>query len=278
VRILTQLDEWRSATADARLARQSVGLVPTMGALHEGHRSLVAAARAECDVVVVTIFVNPRQFSNSTDLATYPRELEHDAELCDEWGVDLLVVPSLEEMWPDPVLTSVHVGALSEHLEGVGRPGHFDGVASVVTKLFVVNGPCRAYFGEKDFQQLAVVRQLTRDLGFDVTIVACPIVRDEEGLALSSRNARLSASSRDSALGLSRTLRRVAAASGLSAGAARELMVTSLAEAQVETAYAEIVSNETLMPLGDDEAAIGRAVIAGFVDGVRLLDNGPVGK
>ncbi len=158
-------------------------------------RALFAAASAECDVVVATIFVNPRQFHDAADLARYPRTPEADRALALEAGVDCLVSPSLEAMWPDfpaPTPTTVSLGALAEVFEGVGRPGHFDGVASVVAKLFAITGPCRAYFGEKDFQQLAVVRQLVRDLGFDVMIVGCPIVRDDDGLALSSRNGQLS--------------------------------------------------------------------------------------
>jgi len=181
----------------ARAAGRTVGLVPTMGALHAGHTSLIARARAECDVVAVTIFVNPLQFGDPGDIAAYPRTLEHDLAACAEAGADLVFAPSVCEMypgWPAPPATTVSVRGVSDDWEGASRPGHFDGVATVVAKLFSVAGRCRAYFGLKDFQQLAVVRQLTEDLALPVELVGCPIVREPDGLALSSRNVRLSPS------------------------------------------------------------------------------------
>ncbi len=212
--VVRDLDAWRHAAAAARQRGRTVGLVPTMGALHAGHDSLVRAARDRGDYVIVTIFVNPRQFNDLADLRAYPRTPETDRARAAALGVDLLVEPSLEQMWPAypaPVATTVHVGGMTEHLEGADRPGHFDGVASVVAKLFALTGPARAYFGEKDFQQLAMVRQMVTDLGFAVEVVACPIVREEDGLALSSRNVRLSAAGRQRALSLSRAVAAAAA-------------------------------------------------------------------
>src|SRR6202167_3079100 len=210
---LSSIEAWRNYANDQRAFGHRVALVPTMGALHDGHASLFRAAKASGDVVIATIFVNPRQFGNAADLKSYPRTPHDDAVLAKENGVDCVIEPSLEAMWPDypnPTSTTVSVRGIGDCLEGADRPGHFDGVASVVTKLFAVTGPCSAFFGEKDFQQLAVVRQLVRDVGFDVEVVGCPIVRDEDGLALSSRNVRLSTEARRQALGLSRALSYVA--------------------------------------------------------------------
>jgi pantoate--beta-alanine ligase len=275
---LTEIEEWRAFASAQREKGLDVGLVPTMGALHDGHRALFAAARAECDVVVATIFVNPRQFHDDADLARYPRTPDADRVLALEAGVDCLVSPTLESMWPDypaPTPTTVSLGALGEVFEGVGRPGHFDGVASVVAKLFAITGPCRAFFGEKDFQQVAMVRELVRDLGFDVVIVGCPIVRDDDGLALSSRNGQLSFEGRGKALGLSRAIAAgayvVAPASEL-----RARMRAVLDAHRVEVAYVDVVDPTTLVPSLDGEAGLRRALVAGFADGVRLIDNGPV--
>ena len=191
----------------ARAAGRVVGLVPTMGALHDGHTSLIARARAECNVVAVSIFVNPLQFGDPEDIARYPRTLERDLLVSAESGADVAFVPSVAEMypsWPDPPSTTVSVRGVSDGWEGASRPGHFDGVATVVAKLFTMAEPCRAYFGLKDFQQLAVVRRMALELSLPVQVVGCPIVREEDGLALSSRNVRLSALERKAATVLSR--------------------------------------------------------------------------
>jgi pantoate--beta-alanine ligase len=278
VRELIDIAAWRSFANEQRASGQRVGLVPTMGALHEGHVSLFRAAKAASDVVIATIFVNPRQFADEKDLAHYPRTLEHDRALARECGVDCLVVPTLEEMWPDYprcTPTTVSVRGIGDVFEGADRPGHFDGVASVVAKLFAVTGPSQAFFGEKDFQQLAVVRQLAADLGFDVEVVGCPIVRDSDGLALSSRNVRLSGEGRRRALGFSRALSYVATTSAR-ASTLRATMRTILDDSGVDVSYAEVVDPRTLAPVSDDESGPRRALVAGFVDGVRLLDNGPV--
>jgi pantoate--beta-alanine ligase len=233
------------------------------------------AAREHGDVVVATVFVNPRQFHDASDLDNYPRTPERDAAICESNGVDCLVEPTLADMWPDhpaPTATTVSVRGISERLEGVGRPGHFDGVASVVAKLFTVTGPCRAYFGEKDFQQLAVVRQMVRDLAFDVDVVGCPIVRDDDGLAISSRNVLLSDVARGRALALSRALAMVKEVAR-SASAHRALMRWVLEREEIEVAYADVVDPMTFQTCDDDDEGERRAMIAAVVDGVRLIDN-----
>lgn len=278
MRLVHELAEWRALAHDARARGARVGLVPTMGALHAGHESLITRARAECDVVLVTIFVNPRQFGDAADLAAYPRTLDADLEACARAGADAVVAPALAEMWPSypaPTATTVSVSTLTARWEGVGRPGHFDGVTSVVAKLFALTGPCAAFFGEKDFQQLVVVRQMVADLAFEVAVVGCPIVRDADGLALSSRNARLTADGRARARVLSRAVAAVADAP-LSAAQARAAIARELAEPGVDVAYADVVDVGTLEPVGDSFAGTARVLVAAVVDGVRLLDNGAV--
>lgn len=275
---IVDIEAWRQFAHDQRAAGKRVGLVPTMGALHQGHVSLFRAAKAQSDVVIATIFVNPLQFADPDDLAHYPRTLAHDRSLALECGVDCLVMPTLEEMWPDYpecTPTKVSVRGIGDVFEGAGRPGHFDGVATVVAKIFAVTGPCRSFFGEKDFQQLAVVSQLADDLGFDIEVVGCPIVRDADGLALSSRNVRLTSDARRRALGLSRALAYVSTTSAR-ASTLRATMRTILDDAGVDVAYAEVVDPRTLERTSDDESGMRRALVAGFVDGVRLIDNGPV--
>lgn len=275
---LSDVEDWRSFASDQRAKGLRVGLVPTMGALHEGHESLFRAAKATSDVVLATIFVNPRQFDDASDLEQYPRTPESDRDLALGSGVDCLISPTLEAMWPDyprATPTTVTLGHLAEVFEGEGRPGHFDGVASVVAKLFVITGPCRAYFGEKDFQQLAVIRQMVRDLAFDVEVVGQPIVRADDGPALSSRNALLTPEGRRQALGLSRALRAVAD-EVRSADEQRATLREVLEVSGVEVAYAEVVDPSTLVPSRENETGERRALVAGFVEGIRLIDNGPV--
>ena len=275
---ITEIPEWRSYANELRAKGHTIGLVPTMGALHEGHAALFRAGKDRGDIVLATIFVNPRQFNDQSDLERYPSTPEHDLALALAHGVDCLVEPSLEAMWPDyPALTptTVRVGGLGERYEGAERPGHFDGVASVVAKLMVITGPARAYFGEKDFQQLAIVRQMVRDLAFDVEVVGCAIVRDPDGLALSSRNVLLSSEGRQKALALSTALALVAVRPGV-ASAQRAALRSTLNEAGVEIGYADVVDPLTLLPSRDDESGIRRALVAGIIDGVRLIDNGPV--
>jgi pantoate--beta-alanine ligase len=272
------IEEWRSFASDQRSKGLVVGFVPTMGALHEGHVSLFHAAKEQSDVVLASIFVNPRQFDKADDLARYPRTPERDLALALECGVDCVVSPALSDMWPDcpsPTPTTVSVGELGERFEGAGRPGHFNGVASVVAKLFIITGPCRSFFGEKDFQQLAVIRQMVRDLGFDVEVVGCPIVRDDDGLALSSRNVALSPTGREQAVGFSQALRRASDAAR-SASAQRTVMREIMEEHGIDVAYADVVDPSTLLPSNDGETGPRRALVAGFVEGIRLLDNAPL--
>jgi pantoate--beta-alanine ligase len=271
----------RDTLEKARAAGRTVGLVPTMGALHDGHISLVARARSECDVVAVSIFVNPLQFGDPEDIARYPRTLERDLLVCAEAGADVVFVPTVAEMypsWPAPPPTTVSVLGVSENWEGASRPGHFDGVATVVSKLFSIAGPCRAYFGLKDFQQLAVVRQMVLDLALPVEVVGCPIVREADGLALSSRNVRLAPGERAAATVLSRALAagRAAVDAGERSGAAvaRAMRAVVATEPLVGLDYAVAVDAITLEEAGDleDPAAV-RLLIAGQVGPVRLIDN-----
>lgn len=202
VELIEQAAAWRKTLADFRAQGRQVGLVPTMGALHAGHMSLIRKAAAQCDVVAVTDYVNPLQFAPTEDLTTYPRDLQYDLLKADEAGAHLLFAPSTEELWPDPPTTTVQVEGISERMEGAARPGHFEGVATIVAKLFSLTGPCWAYFGEKDYQQLAVIRRMVADLSLPVEVIACPTVRDTDGLALSSRNAYLTEEERQAAPGL----------------------------------------------------------------------------
>jgi len=264
----------------ARAAGRVVGLVPTMGALHDGHVSLMARARAECDVVAVSIFVNPLQFGDPEDMARYPRTLERDLFVCAEAGADVVFVPAVSEMypaWPAPPATTVSVHGVSDRWEGASRPGHFDGVATVVSKLFSIAGPCRAYFGLKDFQQLAVVRRMVLDLSLPVEVVGCPIVREADGLALSSRNVRLSGAERQAATVLSRALAagRNAVEAGATCGAAvGRAMRAAADEPLVRLDYAVAVDADSLEETGAmDDPSVVRLLIAAQVGSVRLIDN-----
>lgn len=276
--VLRRAAELSAALDEARAAGRSVGLVPTMGALHAGHRSLVERAASECDVVAVTIFVNPLQFDDPADLDAYPRDLGADVALLSEAGAGIVFVPDVTEIYPgypEAAAVTVHVSGLTEVLEGEFRPGHFDGVATVVAKLFAMAGTCRAYFGEKDFQQVAVVRKLARDLCFPVEVVACPIVREADGLALSSRNVRLAAE-RPAAAVLYEALG--AGVDAVSRGetdpsAVRAVMLDVLAgEPGVSVDYAVAVEPETLVAPSVIDADV-RLLVAARVGAVRLIDN-----
>jgi pantoate--beta-alanine ligase len=278
MRRITEVEEWRDYCDVQRGEDRRVGLVPTMGALHAGHASLFDAAKVHGDVVVATMFVNPRQFEDRGDLERYPRTPDVDRAMAEAHGVDCLVEPTLAAMWPDfpeATPTTVTVRSLSDVLEGAARPGHFDGVASVVAKLLTVTGPCRVYFGEKDFQQLAVIRQMVRDLSFAVEVVGCAIVRDADGLALSSRNVLLAPDARRRALALSRAITAVAAAPA-SASEHRRTLHEVLGSAGVDVVYAEVVDPTTFARSSDVDAGDARALVAARIDGVRLIDNGPV--
>ena len=267
--------EVRSALWTARQRGRRVGLVPTMGALHEGHMSLVRAARAKCDFVVVSIFVNPTQFGPQEDLSKYPRTLERDCALLERESVELVFVPEVEEMYPAGAVTWVTVEGLSERLCGRSRPGHFRGVTTVVAKLFHMVEPDAAFFGQKDAAQAAIIRRMVLDLAMPVEIVVCPIVREADGLALSSRNVYLTAEQRTQALGLSRALGEVEAAfhggernAAKLAALGRAVMA---AEPDVRLDYFEIVNAEHLEPVSEAEGAL--VAVAAWVGTTRLIDN-----
>jgi pantoate--beta-alanine ligase len=258
-----------------RAAGRTVGLVPTMGSLHRGHTSLMRRAATECDVVVATLFVNPLQFGPTEDLATYPRDPAGDRDKAAAAGVAILFAPSQEEMFPVPPVTTVAVGGLSDILEGTVRPGHLQGVATIVTKLLSLAGSCRAYFGEKDYQQLAVIRRLVTDLSLPAEIVACPTVRDDDGLALSSRNAYLTAAQRAIAPALHQALQagQHAATGTTSAAAVRAAMVALVGEhPEIALDYAEVADPEDLTALTTVEGD-ARLLIAARLGRTRLIDN-----
>ncbi len=270
MRVVATFAEVREATAG------SVGLVPTMGALHEGHLSHVEAAAAADDTVVVSVFVNPLQFDEEADLAAYPRDLDRDTALTQSAGADVVFAPSVEAMYGDAPLTRVRVAGVSEGMEGEHRPGHFEGVATVVAKLIAGIQPGRAYFGRKDAQQLVLVRRMASDLSFPVEIVPGPIIREEDGLALSSRNVRLSASDRQAALALSAGLEAVADAVEGGEGSARALEALAAASVDAEPKagleYATLASQADARPLkGLDEPAF--LAVAARVGATRLIDN-----
>jgi len=276
VRIVRTVAALREALRPARREERSIGLVPTMGALHEGHLSLVRAARADNDIVVVSIFVNPSQFEEAADLDAYPRDQERDAALLAREGADLVFTPAVDEVYPPGFATTVHVAAITESLEGAHRGvAHFDAVATVVTKLLNMAGPDAAYFGQKDAQQALVVRRLVADLDLPVRIAVCPTIREPDGLALSSRNVRLRGEERDSALSLRDGLR--AAEDALAGGArdAQELRAAAVAAMRrrgVEPEYLEIVGAEDLTPVASVDGATLLAVAA-RVGATRLIDN-----
>jgi len=277
VQVVTTIEENRTLLDEARGAGHTVGLVPTMGSLHAGHLSLVERSVAERDITVVTVFVNPLQFGPNEDFAAYPRDLERDVGLAAGVGADLVFAPPLEEMYPRPVVTRVSVADISEPLDGAARPGHFDGVATVVAKLFSIVGSCHAYFGEKDYQQLQVVTRMAADLSLPVEIVPCPIVREPDGLALSSRNAYLGADERAAAPVLHRALLAGAAAierDGIREGAEIRRLMTDMigAEPLARLDYAEVVSASTLRPV-DPLAGELRLLTAARFGRARLIDN-----
>jgi pantoate--beta-alanine ligase len=276
LKICTTIDEMRAASRAARHAGQRLGFVPTMGALHEGHLSLVRAARASADLVAASIFVNPTQFGPNEDLAKYPRSFERDRQMLEREGVDLLVAPSVEEMYPAGAVTWVTVEELSGKLDGRSRPGHFRGVTTVVAKLFHIVEPDRAFFGQKDAAQVAIIRRMVRDLNLPVEIVVCPIVRETDGLALSSRNAYLDAGQRKQALVLHRSLMRVQHMAEAGERQATALIAAGRQvlgeEPSIRLDYFEIVNPDTLDPL--NEVSPGALIaVAAYVGTTRLIDN-----
>jgi pantoate--beta-alanine ligase len=280
MKIFRTIAEMRSASRDAR-GNQSLGFVPTMGALHEGHLSLVRMAKSQCEVVAASIFVNPTQFGPNEDFAKYPRTFERDYEFLEKTSVDILFAPTPEEMYPKGAVTWVTVEELSDKLCGRSRPGHFRGVATVVSKLFHIVEPDAAFFGQKDAAQLAIIRRITNDLNFSVKIVGCPIVREADGLAMSSRNVYLNAPQRKQALALHRSL--IAAESLYKQGEHNAIQLINAATQVFEQEqsvslgslrldYIELVDPETLDAV-QDAASPALLAIAAFVGTTRLIDN-----
>jgi pantoate--beta-alanine ligase len=276
MKICSTIFEARAACRHARASGKRLGLVPTMGALHEGHLALVRAARAQRDVVAVSIFVNPTQFGPTEDLTKYPRQFERDCELLEREGIEILFAPAVEEIYPGGEVTWVWVEGLSEKLDGRSRPGHFRGVTTVVAKLFHIVEPDAAFFGQKDAAQLAVIRRMVRDLNFPVEIVGCPIVREPDGLAMSSRNAYLNREERGRALVLQRSLKRVLQEFQAGERMAAKLMAAAkevfVCEPRVVLDYFEIVDPDTLEPV---ERILRPALVAvaAYVGTTRLIDN-----
>lgn len=274
--VVDTIEQLRSYLTAARAEGKSVGLVPTMGALHEGHASLVERSVDENEVTVVSVFVNPTQFNDKGDLERYPRTLEADCSLLERLGVDYVFAPSVEEVYPEPDTRVFDFTPLDKVMEGVYRPGHFNGVAQIVSKLFMCVEPDRAYFGEKDFQQLAIIREMVRQMDFKLEIVGCPIVREQDGLALSSRNALLSDAQRHTALAISKTLfASVEYAKNHTLAETKKMVEEAIAATEgLELEYYEIVDGDTLQPVASwDDTAYVVGCITVYCGKVRLIDN-----
>ena len=276
MKVIHTIEDLQAGLSVLKAQGKKVGLVPTMGALHAGHASLVKRSVNENDVTVVSVFVNPNQFNDKNDLVKYPRTLEADCKLLEDCGATLVFAPSVEEMYPEPDTRQFGYAPLDTVMEGAFRPGHFNGVCQIVSKLFDAVKPHRAYFGEKDFQQLAIIREMVRQMKFDLEIVGCPIVREEDGLALSSRNARLSSDERENALNISRTLfksRTFAATHSVSE--TQKMVEDAIAAAPgLRLEYFEIVDGNTLQKIGDwNETSYAVGCITVFCGEVRLIDN-----
>jgi pantoate--beta-alanine ligase len=265
-----------NVSKQARSACKRVGFVPTMGALHPGHLSLVRTARTQSDVVIASVFVNPKQFGPTEDFSKYPRDIEKDSAMLAAEKTDYLFLPSVEEMYPPGATSWVTVEGLSEKLDGRSRPGHFNGVTTVVAKLFNIVQPDFAFFGQKDAAQVAVVNKMVRDLNFDVRIVVCPIVRESDGLAMSSRNAYLSPEQRKQALALYRALMRVQTLADRGEGCSDRLKVAGeqvmAEEPAVKLDYFEIVNRDTLDPIADISGG-ALVAVAAYAGSTRLIDN-----
>ena len=274
--VISKVNELEKAVEAFRIEGKSIGLVPTMGALHQGHLSLVERCRRENDVVVVSVFVNPTQFNNKEDLRTYPRTEDADKSLLAGAGCDIVFMPTVEEVYPEPDTRVFDLGPVAEVMEGAMRPGHFNGVAQIVSKLFMMVKPDRAYFGEKDFQQIAVIRQMVKTEGFKLQIVACPIVREADGLALSSRNVRLSPEARQTAPAIYRTLQESLDYAKSHTVAETQKFVTDRINSfpEMEVEYYQIVDGTTLMPMTSwNESNYIVGCVTAYCGGVRLIDN-----
>ena len=275
MQVTTTVEETRKLVKNWKKEGKTIGLVPTMGFLHEGHASLIRRCREENDIVVVSDFVNPTQFGPTEDLEAYPRDFKRDSELCESLGADLIFHPEPKDMYHDPH-AYVSIDTLSDTLCGKTRPIHFSGVCSVVTKLFHIVTPDRAYFGQKDAQQLAVIRRMVRDLNFDIEIVGCPIVREADGLAMSSRNTYLNEEERKAALVLSQAVRlgeELVEAGEKNAAVIKEKMIAHIeAEPLAKIDYVEIVDAQSLEPVSEIQGEI-LAAMAVYIGKTRLIDN-----
>ena len=276
MKLVHTISELRAELSAQRQAGKKIGLVPTMGALHEGHASLVRRAVAENDVVVVSDFVNPTQFNDKNDLLKYPRTLEADCELLEKEGAAYVFAPSVEEIYPEPDTRQFSYAPLDTVMEGKYRPGHFNGVCQIVSKLFMIVEPDKAYFGEKDFQQLAIIREMVKQMQFPLEIIGCPIVRESDGLALSSRNARLTEEQRRQALNISRTLfHSKEYAASHTVEETQKFVEESIAASEgLELEYFELVDGTTLQKIAnwaDTDYAVGCITV--FCGEVRLIDN-----
>ena len=275
MKIVSTIEEVRAQVKEWKKEGQSIGFVPTMGYLHEGHMSLIDAA-GENDKVVVSIFVNPMQFGPMEDLASYPRDLEHDAKLCEEHGVDLIFHPTMEEMYGDQFYSYVDMDVLTKELCGLSRPVHFRGVCTVVTKLFNIVTPDRAYFGQKDAQQLAVIKRMVKDLNMPLTITGCPIIREADGLAKSSRNTYLSIEEREAALVLSRSIFLGKEMVEKGERDCKKILAAMTAEIEKEPLakidYVKIVDLDTVQQVEKIDRGI-LAAIAVYIGKTRLIDN-----
>jgi pantoate--beta-alanine ligase len=276
MQIVTKVAEMQSVCRKYRSSGVVLGFVPTMGALHAGHLSLVRQARTECGVALASIFVNPLQFGPNEDLAKYPRTFDQDCRLLEAEGVEVLFAPDAVEMYPKDAVTTITVPGVGDRLDGASRPGHFTGVATVVAKLFHIVGPDRAYFGQKDAAQLAVLRQMVRDLNFDLELVECAIVRDQDGLALSSRNKYLGMVERERALVLHRALQQIERMITTGERQSATLVQSGLEILKtvdgVRVDYLAIVDADTLLPVTSVETG-SLVAVAAFVGATRLIDN-----
>lgn len=276
MRIISGVAELKEVLAGLRTGGKSVGLVPTMGALHEGHKSLVERARRENDVVVVSVFLNPTQFNNADDLRTYPRTAEADAQMLKSCGVDVAFMPTVKDVYPEPDTRVFHLGPVAEVMEGAMRPGHFNGVCQIVSKLFMMVEPTRAYFGEKDFQQIAVIKAMVAQLGFNLEIVECPCIREEDGLAKSSRNVRLTPLVRKVAPEIYATLKKsLWFAQDHTLSQTHDWVVATInAYPEMEVEYFSICDGLTLQPLQnweDSDYVVGCITV--YCGDVREIDN-----
>ena len=276
MKIIHTIKDLQTELSELKAQGKKVGLVPTMGALHAGHASLVKRSVNENDVTVVSVFVNPTQFNDKNDLVKYPRTLDADCKLLESCGVTFVFAPSVEEIYPEPDTRRFSYAPLDTVMEGAFRPGHFNGVCQIVSKLFDIVKPHCAYFGEKDFQQLAIIREMVRQMKFDLEIVGCPIVREEDGLALSSRNARLSAEERENALNISRTLFKSRNFAATHTVSETQKMVEDAIEAApgLHMEYFEIVDGNTLQKISNwEDTSYVVGCITVFCGEVRLIDN-----